>query len=67
MKGAEAIKLSGRSETWLRNHECAWCGQTLWRSLVHGCGAILDKCEPDKRDFTSFGKLIAPTAAEDVA
>lgn len=51
MTGKEAVKLSGRSETWLRNHECSWCGQTLWRALVYGCGAIYEKCDPAKKNF----------------
>jgi hypothetical protein len=54
---AEALKLTGRSETWLRNHECAWCGQTLWRALRSGCGAIYDKCDPTHKEFGSGAKL----------
>lgn len=58
MKGSDAIKLTGRSETWLRNHTCAWCGQTLWRALVSaGCGAIYERCDPTKKDFSTAGKL----------
>lgn len=57
MTGKEAIALSGRSETWLRNHECAWCGQNLWRALTGGCGAILERCEPNARDFSTGGRL----------
>ena len=60
MNRKEATSVSGRSETWLRNHECAWCGQTLWRALVHGCGAIFDRCDPSKKDFSSLGKLVTP-------
>ena len=51
MTGNEAVALSKRSETWLRNHECAWCGQTLWLALTHGCGAIYEQCEPADKDF----------------
>lgn len=60
MTGKEAIKHSGRSQTWLRNHECAWCGQTLWRALVSdGCGAIYDRCDPSEKDFTAAGRTPA--------
>jgi hypothetical protein len=54
---AEALELSGRSETWLRNHECAWCGQTLYRALTNGCGAIWEKCDPSKKEFGPEAKL----------
>jgi hypothetical protein len=56
MTPKEAIELSGRSESWLRNHECAWCGQTLWRALTVGCGAIFERCDPAKKDFSAAGK-----------
>lgn len=51
MTRAEALKLSGRSESWLRKHECAWCGQDLYRALRYGCGAIYEKCDPSKKNF----------------
>lgn len=51
MTGKEAVKLSGRSETWLRRHQCAWCGQTLWLALTGGCGAIGEQCAPEKKNF----------------
>ena len=57
MTPAEAKKLTGRSETWLRNHECAWCGQTLWLALRQRCGAIYEKCDPSKKDFGPEAKL----------
>ena len=57
LTGKEAVKLSGRSETWLRTHECAWCGQTLWRALTSGCGAIYEACEPEKKNFGPDAKL----------
>lgn len=57
MTGKEAIKLSGRSETWLRNHECSWCGQTLWRALLYGCGSVYERCDPAKKDFSWNGRL----------
>ena len=58
MTGAEAKKLSGRSETWLRHHECAWCGQTLWLALRNGCGEMFDaKCDPSKKDFRPEARL----------
>lgn len=47
----EAVKLSGRSESWLRNHECSWCGATLWMALRSGCGALGEKCEPSKKNY----------------
>jgi hypothetical protein len=54
MTGKEATDLSGRSETWLRNHSCVWCEQTLWRALTTaGCGALFsDRCDPTKKDFS---------------
>jgi hypothetical protein len=57
MTGKEAVALSGRSETWLRNHECAWCGQTLWRALNGKCGAVFDRCDPSQKDFSANGKM----------
>jgi hypothetical protein len=57
MLGAEAVKLSGRSESWLRTHECALCGQTLWRALVGNCGAIYQRCEPSNKDFSDTARL----------
>jgi len=57
LKGKEAIALSGRSETWLRRHECAWCGQTLWLALTSGCGAIAERCDPTKKNFGPDAKL----------
>ena len=59
MTGKEAIAVSGRSETWLRNHECAFCGQTLWRALRYGCGAMFEKCDPAKKDFSPAGRSLA--------
>ena len=56
MTGKEAIALSGRSETWLRNHNCAWCGQTLWLALTVGCGAIYGRCDPTEKDFSEQGR-----------
>jgi uncharacterized protein YceK len=57
MTGREAIALSGRSETWLRTHVCAFCDQTLWRALTSGCGAIFDRCDPTQKDFSKAGRL----------
>lgn len=39
MTAREAAALTGRSETWLRSHTCAWCGETLLRAIQNGCGA----------------------------
>lgn len=55
MKAQEAKALSGRSEHWLRNHSCMWCGQTLWRALTIGCGAIFDRCDPTQKEFGPGG------------
>lgn len=60
MKGKEAIALSGRSESWLRRHECSWCCQTLWRALTSGCGAIQDRCDPTTKDFTLSARSPLP-------
>lgn len=65
MTGREAIKLTGRSETWLRNHGCAWCGQSLWRALVSGrCGAIYVRCDPTKKDFGKNGNLLSTSESK---
>ena len=48
----EAVKLSGRSEHWLRTHLCSWCDYDLLSALRFGCGAMYDqKCEPAKKNF----------------
>jgi hypothetical protein len=60
MTGKEARTLSGRSESWLRRHECAWCGQTLWHALMNGCGAIFDRCDPTKKNFGPDAKVKKP-------
>lgn len=65
MTPKEAKDLSGRSETWLRNHICSWCGQTLWLALRHGCGAIFDKCDPAKKDFGPDGREHLPHISGD--
>jgi hypothetical protein len=54
MTGKQAKELSGRSETWLRNHACVWCGQTLWRALTRDCGAIYERCDPSKKNFSEI-------------
>lgn len=51
MTAKEASKFSGKSITWLRTHECAWCGQSSINALRYGCGAIYEKCEPKKRSY----------------
>lgn len=57
MMPAEIRTHTARSETWLRNHGCAWCGQTLWHALRNGCGAIGEKCNPAKKDFGRSGNI----------
>jgi hypothetical protein len=52
----EAIAVSGRSESWLKRHTCTWCEQTLWRALRYGCGAMHEKCDPSKKDFSPAGR-----------
>ena len=47
----EATTISGRSKSWLQRHTCAWCDQTLWRTLRYGCAAMYEKCDPTKKDF----------------
>lgn len=56
MTRAQAVEISGRSESWLKTHTCAWCDQILWRALRYGCGAIYEKCDPTKKDFSPAGK-----------
>lgn len=50
----EACELTGRTEHFMRNHECAWCGVTLLNAIRYGCGSGLgpgqeDDCEPATR------------------
>jgi hypothetical protein len=61
MTGADAVKLSGRSESWLKRHTCAWCDQTLWRTLRSGCAAMYEKCDPAKKDFGRSGNIALKT------
>ncbi len=56
MTRAEAIATSGRSESWLRRHICAWCNQDLYRALRHGCTALYEQCDPAKKDFSEAGR-----------
>ncbi|RTE91877.1 hypothetical protein D6B98_15780 [Bradyrhizobium sp. LVM 105] len=56
MTRKEAEAISGRSESWLKSHTCAWCDQILWRALRYGCGAVYEKCDPSKKDFSPAGK-----------
>lgn len=37
---------TGKSEYWLRTHECPWCGQTALNAVRYGCGSIFEKCNP---------------------
>jgi len=57
MTGAEALKLTGRKKRWLQRNTCAFCDQSLWRTLIYGCSAIYQKCDPTKRDFSDKGAL----------
>ena len=61
MSGIEAVKLSGRSEHWLKQHLCAWCGLDLWRALTVGCGATGEPCEPEVKDFGPGGDGVGRT------
>lgn len=45
MTDKEAAALSGWSVSWLKAHECSWCGQTLLQSVKGNCGAIYEKCD----------------------
>lgn len=66
MTPTEAKQISGRSETWLRYHKCAWCGATLWMALTSGCRAIHDKCDPAQKDFSKGGKLNQSTGIREI-
>jgi hypothetical protein len=57
MTRAEAIRISGRTKSWLQRHTCAWCDQTLWRVLRYGCAAMYEQCDPTKKDFSPKGAL----------
>ena len=35
----EAQEITGWSPSWLRRHECTWCGQDLLRAIQYGCCA----------------------------
>jgi hypothetical protein len=41
----EAVKLTGYSESWLKRHECGWCGQIALYAVKYGCCAIYEKCD----------------------
>jgi hypothetical protein len=51
MTAKEAAALSGRSITWLKTHTCAWCDQTYLRTLMHGCAAMHEKCDPAAKSY----------------
>jgi hypothetical protein len=53
MTAKEAAKLSHRSITWLRTHECGWCDRSCLNALRYGCGAIWEKCDPKTKDYTA--------------
>jgi hypothetical protein len=57
MTEAEVIRISGRSKSWLKTHTCAWCDQTLWQVMRHGCASMYEKCEPENKDFSPKGAL----------
>lgn len=59
MTRKEAEAISGRSESWLKRHTCAFCDQILWRALRGGCAAIYEKCDPTKKDFSPAGRSVA--------
>ena len=62
----QAVKKTGRSESWLRRYQCAWCEQGLLDSLRYGCGAIYGKCDPAAKDYMNMkrasGSVAVPTA-----
>ena len=41
----QIVEKSGRSESWLRSHVCAWCEQTILERLRGNCGAMYEKCD----------------------
>lgn len=45
---ADAVKMTGRSASFLRRNECAWCGQTLLRQALGNCNAFYERCDPKK-------------------
>ena len=52
MTTKEAVKLTGKSEYWLRNHVCPWCDCTALTAVKHGCMTVYPqdgKCDPMKR------------------
>ncbi len=46
MTRAEAAATVGSSVTWLKTHECGWCGQSALNALRYGCAAFGEKCQP---------------------
>lgn len=61
MSPAKIKELTGRSESWLRDHFCVFCDQHLWATLRHGCAAYGEKCDPTKKDFTDAGRSTLTT------
>lgn len=51
MSRAEVLALAQCSESTLRRHQCAWCGQDLYRALRWGCCAVHDRCDPKDRPW----------------
>jgi hypothetical protein len=45
----EVSQLTGRSVTWLRTHECGWCGQSALDAARGRCAAVYERCDPAKR------------------
>ncbi len=39
MTDKKAAAATGWSESWLKSHECGWCGQTVIQSVKGNCGA----------------------------
>jgi hypothetical protein len=46
----EIVKLTGRSETWLRTHVCGWCEQTAINFCRGNCASVYGpRCDAQER------------------
>lgn len=68
MKAERALRVSGRSEEWLRSQLCAVCERDLWSALRHGCGravSVEKQCTPAAKNFSDGAYPRVTRAAHD--
>lgn len=46
----DACRLTRRGLTWLKAHQCGWCGQNALYAVTYGCGSIYGpRCDTVRR------------------